>query len=131
MAAEIVILDIREQTGGLCNVRFLLWLAAANPYPVKSAVSQYPDIQTDPAVGPSGQNIPAGLISGAIVEESYSILVPTTLITGGTNWTGLIEPYVLAILNARKSYHAGTAPALPDAGLKYKILHDTVTGWSA
>ncbi len=128
MAADIVILDIREQIGGLCNIRFACWFTIANPFPLGGATSTYPDIVSDISVGPSGQNVPAKLQTGEIAEETFNILVPISMLT--SSWPTL-EAYMLAVLNARKSYKAGSAPAAPQPGLKYKILHDTVTGWSA
>lgn len=126
---DVVVLDIREVTGGLCNVRFAVWLQITAPYPSPNQVSAYLDINNDATVGASGQNIPAALTAGTVVEEVYSILVPNQLI--GSSWGTIIEPYIAAIVTARKNYHAGTGAAAPDPGLKYKILHDQSTGWSA
>jgi hypothetical protein len=130
ITADICILDIREDGGGLCTVRFICWLQVANPYPAPGTLSQYPDIASDPTVGPGGQNIPSALTSGAVVEEVYTIVAPSSLVTGAT-WTTIVEPYLLAVLNARKNYKAGAGAAPPATGLKYKILHDSAVGWSA
>lgn len=128
MAADIVILDIREQTGGLTNIRFACWFTVANPYPASTFISAYPDINTDPTVGASAANYPAQLQSGALVEEVFNVLVPSVVIS--SSWA-TVEVLLLAIHTARAAYKAGSAPAVPTPGLKYKILHDSVSGWSA
>jgi hypothetical protein len=128
MAADIVILDIREQAGGIANIRFCCWFNTANPYPASNFMSAYPDIATDPTVGPSGQDVLNKLQAGTMTEEVFSVLVPISMIA--SSWV-TVQAYLLAILNARKAYKAGTSPAVPAIGLKYKILHDTVTNWSA
>lgn len=129
MAADIVILDIREQAGGLATIRFALWFDIANPYPAPGTLSAYPDIASDPVAGPNGQNIPNKLMTGTTAEEVYTVLLPVGFL--GANWSTVVEPYILAILNARKAYKNGTAPASPAPGLKYKTLHDSSTGWTA
>jgi hypothetical protein len=129
MAADICILDMREMTGGLATVRFCLWFSVAPPYPAAGYVSAYPEINTDPIVGSSGQNIPSALNSGAIQEEVYSIVVPSAFLTGA-QWASVVEPYIAAILNARKNYKSGVAVPPPATGLKYKVQHDSAAGWN-
>ena len=129
MAADICILDIRELAGGLCNIRFCLWFSSTPPYPMSGYNSAYSEITTDPTLGPPpGADYDNKLKAGSVTEEVYSMLVPSATVTG--NWS-VVQSHLLAILNARKAYKAGTAPAIPAVGLKYKILHDSVSGWTA
>ena len=125
---DIVILDIREMTGGLCQIRFCTWFAVANPYPAPGFTSAYLDINSDSVVGPAGENVPAKLITGELVEEVFSVPVPAVMIAN--SWA-TVQAYLLAILNARKNYKAGSAQIIPNPGLKYKIRHDSATNWSA
>ena len=124
---DICVLDVREVVGGLCSLRFCIWLTATNPYPNPNAVSAYSNINTDT----NTTGILQAMQLGTIVEEVYTILVPTNSITNATKWGSIAEQNMLDILTARQKYKAGTAPASPNIGAKFSILHDSATGWSA
>lgn len=123
---DICVLDIRDSTGGFITLRCAFWLAATNAYPSPGLTSSYVNITTD--ANTSG--ILAAIQAGTIIEEVYSFQFPVSWI-GSANWGIAVEPLLLAYLNARKAYHAGTQGALPDVGAKFAVLHDSASGWSA
>lgn len=124
MAKDICILDIQEQQGGICNIRCVFWLPIVAPYPQPSVKSAYLNSNTDPATS----GIESALQAGTLIEEVHIFQFPTSSIV--SQWT-TVEAIILAFLNARKNYRAGTLPALPDPGTKFGVLHDSSTGWSA
>lgn len=122
MAKDIVLLDIQQVIGGIVQIRCVFWFPVTNAYPAPTATSAYPAINTtDPA-------ILSAIQAGTVLEETMTLQFPTSTITN--NWA-TVETIILAFYNERKNYRAGTVAALPDPGLKYKIAHDSVTGWSA
>lgn len=125
MASDIMVLNIQEAQGGFVQIRVLFWIQIANPFPNSNATSAYAGIATDP----NTSGILAQIQAGTVIEEANSFLFPLSWIS--TLWSTAVEPLLLAYLNARKAVRAGTLPALPDPGLKYKIVHDSVSGWSA
>lgn len=125
MAARICILNITEAQAGFVNVNVLFWFPVASPYPNPGAGSSYPAVGTDPAT----QTVVSQLQLGTLIEEGHSFLFPTSWIAA--QWATAVEPLLLAYYNARLAVHSGTLAAVPDAGLKYKILNDSVNGWSA
>lgn len=125
MASDICILDIREAQSGFVAIRTVFWITVVNPYPSPAAASAYPAIQTDP----NTNGILAAIQAGTILEEVNSFIFPLNWVS--TQWATAIEPLLLAYLNARKAVRAGTVLALPEPGLKYKIVHDSASGWAA
>lgn len=122
MAKDIVLLDVREQQGGISTIRCVFWIPVTNGYPAPTITSAYPAIsQTDAAVF-------AQLQAGTMLEEVQSFAFPTSAIE--TSWS-TVELIILAFYQARKNYRAGTVSPLLDPGAKYQVSHDSVTGWSA
>lgn len=124
MAKDICILDIRDAQPGFISIRCLFWLTVTAGYKMTGFVSSYPDINTDT----NTTALLASIQAGTVLEETQTFTFPTLWVT--TQWT-VIEQLLLAYLNARKAYRGGTLVAIPDPGIKYAILHDSATGWSA
>jgi hypothetical protein len=124
MSKDICILDINEASAGFINMRVVFWFTVSTDYPTSSATSAYPNINSDPAT----QGILGQIQSGAIVEEVYSFMFPSNWVS--TQWAA-IAALLIAYLNARKSFKAGTLVACPERGTKFGILHDASSGWSA
>lgn len=123
MAADIMILSITPAEAGFVNLNVLFWIVIANPYPVPGAQSAYPAVGTDP----NTTTVVAALQNGTLIEEQHSFSFPLNWIT--TQWAA-IEALLVAYLVAKKAVRTGTLAALPDPGLKYKVFHDSGTGWS-
>lgn len=124
MAKDILILDIKEASTGFVNIRFILWFPISAGFKNPNFTSSYPDITTD--LNTTGQD--AALRAGTVIEEIYTITIPMSWIANA--WAS-VEAILLAFLTTRKNVRAGTLAALPDPGLKYAIMHDSGTGWSA
>jgi hypothetical protein len=122
MAKDVILLDLQQVIGGIVQIRCVFWFPVTNGYPNPAAVSAYPAINTtDPAVLTSIQ-------AGTTIEETMALQFPTSTIQN--NWS-TVEMIILAFYNERKNYRAGTVSAIPDPGLKYKVYHDSATGWLA
>jgi hypothetical protein len=119
---DIVVLNIDQVQGGVVQIRCVFWFPIANGYPNPNATSAYPAINTtDPAVF-------TALQAGTMLEEVYSLQFPTSTINN--NWS-TVEAIILAFYTERKNYRGGVTAAIPDPGAKYKVYHDSTTGWSA
>ena len=122
---QICVLDVREAQPGIITIRFVFWIPVTTGYPNAGASSAYPAINTDP----NTSGVLALIQAGTLLEEIFTFTIATS--TAVANWATVVEPIILAAYQARKNYRAGSVTALPDPGVKYGTLYDSVSGWSA
>jgi len=121
---QICLLNISEVQGGICQITCAFWLPVVSAFPNASGSSAYPAISTDP----NTSGVLAAIQAGTIIEEVHTYQFSNAEIVN--SWAA-VEAIILAFFNARKNYRSGAAAAVPDPGLKYAILYDSSTGWSA
>jgi hypothetical protein len=122
---DICLLDIEPSVAGFITIRVVFWIQVTAGFPNTGATSAYPNIQTDP----NTSGILTAIQAGTVIEEVYTFQFPQSWVAG--EWSTAIEPLLLAYLTARKAWRAGTQGTIPDPGLKFAILHDSSSGWSA